>query len=295
MTLKKKTSLLSDSRFPAFIRDNPEYDMLRRFLQSYFESLEQEGGASFEINNARENSDVDTTTESYLLRMFQELCPNLPKNIISDKRFLLKHSRELYEKKGTPDSFKMLFRILFNEFISLKYPNENILRASDGIWNQPVSMQVHMSGPVNDVLSLVNQEITAINGSGVVRNFIRQIRHLGDSVYEIVIDKQKNLQFFVNDVVSSNGMTGYILPSPTKIEILKAGKKFTPGQLIKLDIDTSVGTLAKVISTTSDGAIKKIQIIKFGKGYGNDGKSRNECHPYRGINMEYFRAAGRRV
>ena len=28
---------------------------------------------------------------------------------------------------------------------------------------------------------------------------------------------------------------------------------------------------------------------------GNDGKSRNECHPYRGINMEYFRAAGRRV
>lgn len=271
MTLKKKTSLLSDSRFPTFIRDNPEYDMLRRFLQSYFESLEQEGGASFEINNARENSDVDTTTESYLLRMFQELCPNLPKNIISDKRFLLKHSRELYEKKGTPDSFKMLFRILFNEFISLKYPNENILRASDGIWNQPVAIQVLItSAQTIDVLNLVNKEIITVNGSGLARNFIRQVRYLGNYTYEFKLDKQKNINFNINDTITSDGISGIVLPCPNTIQIIKAGKKFTPGQLIKLDIEGGTGTLAKVLDTTADGGIKKVKIIKFGTGYTSD-------------------------
>lgn len=271
MTLKKKTSLLSDSRFPAFIRDNPDYDMMRRFVQSYFESLEQEGQASFEILNSRENSDIDSTTDNYLSRMYKELCPNLPKNILSDKRFLLKHSRELYEKKGTPDSFKMLFRILFNQFISLKYPNENILRASDGIWNQPVGMQVIVSGsPKSEVLSLVNQEITTVNGSGLVRNFIRQVRHLGGYTYEFVIDKQKNVQFFVNDKFTANGVNGFVIPAPTKIEIIKAGKKFTPGQLIKLDIDGSKGTIAKVKTIGPEGAIKTLQIIKFGTGYNSD-------------------------
>ena len=41
MSLIKKTSILSDSRFPSFIRGNPEFDMLRRFIKSYFESIEE--------------------------------------------------------------------------------------------------------------------------------------------------------------------------------------------------------------------------------------------------------------
>lgn len=272
MTINKKTSLLSDSRFPTFIRGNPDFDMLRRFVQSYFESLESEGMPSFELSNSRENSDVDSTTSAFLDRFYQTLCPHLPKNLMADKRFLLKHSRELYQKKGTPDSFKLLFRVIFNEFISLKYPNENILRASDGIWNQPIAIQVLITSgnPTQEVLNLVNHEITTINGSGIVRNFIRQVRHISGNTFEFRIDKQKNIHFLINDTVQSNGITGIVEPTPSTIKIIKAGKKFTPGQLLKIDIDGGVGTLAKVIQTNSEGGIKKLSIIKFGYGYSTD-------------------------
>lgn len=268
MELTKKTSLLSDSRFPAFIRGNPEFDMLRRFTQSYFESLEEEGKASHEISYARENSDVDSTTTKFLDRFYEMLCPEMPKAIKSDKRLLLKHSRELYQKKGTPDSFKLLFRVVFNETINLKYPNENILRASDGIWTQPVAIHVVIGNtPSATVLGLSNKEIICNNDTGIVRNIIRQVRQLDDNTYEFRIDKQKNTRFYANNTVKIGNISGIVVPCVNNIIIIKAGRKFKQGQLIKVDIGDGTGTLAKVNSVDSLGGIKSIKIIKFGLGY----------------------------
>jgi len=268
MELTKKTSLLSDSRFPAFIRGNPEFDMLRRFTQSYFESLEEEGKASHEISYARENSDVDSTTTKFLDRFYEMLCPEMPKAIKSDKRLLLKHSRELYQKKGTHDSFKLLFRVVFNETINLKYPNENILRASDGIWTQPVAIHVVIGNtPSATVLGLSNKEIICNNDTGIVRNIIRQVRQLDDNTYEFRIDKQKNTRFYANNTVKIGNISGIVVPCANNITIIKAGRKFKQGQLIKVDIGDGTGTLAKVNSVDSLGGIKSIKIIKFGLGY----------------------------
>ena len=275
MSLIKKTSILSDSRFPSFIRGNPEFDMLRRFIKSYFESIEEVGKPNYELLYARENTDVDTVTSEFLDKFYSSLCPELPINILADKRLLLKHSRELYQKKGTPDSFKLLFKLLYNEVINIKYPSENILRTSDGKWNQTVAIHVVFPEEVSEktIIGLVGQEITITKKTGIIRNVVTQIRKIAyNNVYEVTLDKQKNLLFEVGDTVSIGGIACSVLPSTQSIKILKQGRNFKIGQIIKLDIDDRVNniSLAKITDVTSIGGIKSIKIIKFGSGYNAD-------------------------
>ncbi len=274
MALIKKTSIISDSRFPSFVRGNPEFDTLRRFVKSYFESIEEVGKANYELSYAQENSDVDSVTSEFLDTFYSSLCPELPVNILADKRLLLKHSRELYQKKGTPDSFKLLFKILYNENINIKYPSENILRASDGKWNQ--SQSIHVTFPNIDekvIYGLVGREFSVRNASGVTRNTIIQVRKiLGTEIYEISVDKQKNTRFSIGDSFFIDDITGTIVPSTQSLKILKQGRNFKVGQIIKLDVKDGSGTgsLAKITEVTSIGGIKNVKIIKFGSGYNAD-------------------------
>ena len=275
MALIKKTSILSDSRFPSFIRGNPEFDMLRRFIKSYFESIEEVGKPNYELLYAQENTDVDTVTSEFLDKFYSSLCPELPINILADKRLLLKHSRELYQKKGTPDSFKLLFKLLYNETINIKYPSENILRASDGKWNQTVAIHVVFPTEVSEkvIIGLVGQEMTVTKKTGIIRNVVIQIRKISyNNLYEITIDKQKNIRFEVGDTVTIGGVSCSVLPSTQSVKILKQGRNFKIGQIIKLDIDDRVNdiSLAKITDVTSIGGIKSIKIIKFGSGYNAD-------------------------
>ena len=274
MALIKKTSIISDSRFPSFVRGNPEFDTLRRFVKSYFESIEEVGKANYELSYAQDNSDVDSVTSEFLDTFYSSLCPELPVNILADKRLLLKHSRELYQKKGTPDSFKLLFKILYNENINIKYPSENILRASDGKWNQ--SQSIHVTFPNIDekvVYGLVGREFSVRNESGVTRNTIIQVRKIiGTDIYEISVDKQKNIRFSIGDSFYIDDITGTIVPSTQSLKILKQGRNFKVGQIIKLDVKDGSGTgsLAKITEVTSIGGIKNAKIIKFGSGYNAD-------------------------
>lgn len=270
MELIKKTSLFSDSNFPLYVRDDQNFDMLRRFVKSYFESLEVPGAANYELTNARENSDIDTTTEEFLDRFYQILCPDLPTKIKADKRLLLKHARELYQKKGTPDSFHLLFKILFNETITLKYPGDYVLRGSDGIWNQPVAIRaVFGNTPEADVLNTVNKEVIAINANGIIRNNVVSVKRLKkSSVYEILIENQKNKRFFVGDTIKIGGtIEGVIVPSVESVRIMKTGKNFKKGQPLFLNLGDATGTIVKVTSVDDAGRILAVKIIRYGTEY----------------------------
>ena len=272
MDIIKKTSLLSDSRFPTFVRGNSDFDLLRKFIKSYFESVEESKQASHEITYARENSDIDSTTEEFLERFYSTLCPDLPKNIKANKRLLLKHSRELYQKKGTPESFHLLFRILFNDTISLRYPSEYILRASDGIWNQPTSIRVtFVNIPEDKILGLIYEDIYCKNKTGIVRNVVLDVKKVKNSdVYEIYIDNKKGTGFNIGDTVTIDGITGTVAPTLTDVKILSRGKKFKLGETILLDVGPTKDTVVKVTKIDSGGSILKTKIINYGVNYTND-------------------------
>jgi len=133
----QKTSLLINRQVPEFVRE--EHPNFIAFLEAYYEFLENKQGSqknnlTTEAKKLRNVSDVDLSIGQFEDNFFNTFASLIPRNVEVDKGILLKHILPLYLAKGSEKSFKLLFRLLFNEEVDIIQPKTSILRASDGKW-----------------------------------------------------------------------------------------------------------------------------------------------------------------
>ena len=76
----------------------------------------------------------------------------------TSKRNLIKSIRDLYSAKGTSEGHKLFMRLLLGETASIFYPNQYMLKVSNGDWRQKTTMRVETIGSAAD--EIVNQVIT---------------------------------------------------------------------------------------------------------------------------------------
>jgi hypothetical protein len=140
--MDQKTSLLINRQVPEFVRE--EYPLFISFLEAYYQFLEKEqftNGVSqkndltTKSKDLRYVSDIDYSLDQFEQEFFDTFIPLLPAETAVNKDFLIKNILPLYQSKGTEKSFQFFFRLLFNEDISIEYPRNQILRASDGNWS----------------------------------------------------------------------------------------------------------------------------------------------------------------
>ena len=132
-----KTSLLVNRQVPEFIRD--EYPLFITFLEAYYEYLETKQGTQLNdltqrAKDLRYISDVDESIADFENNFFNTYATLLPKDVQVDKAFLIKNVLPLYLAKGNEKSFKLLFRMLFNDEVDIILPKNSVLRVSDGKW-----------------------------------------------------------------------------------------------------------------------------------------------------------------
>lgn len=132
--LSKKNSLLIPSQLPAFIREDPNYSNFVLFLQAYYEWMEEQGGALYESKNIPNYYDVDKTLDSFLTYFRTEFLSLFPEETIVDQRKLIKYSKQIFGSKGTPSSFRFLFRVLFGSDVEVFNTKDFVFKASDGKW-----------------------------------------------------------------------------------------------------------------------------------------------------------------
>ena len=126
-SITNKTSSVVEQQFPQHIReDGPN---LTAFVKGYYEYLEQSNNALETSKNLLNYQDVDNTYDKYLEFIQREIMPNIPRDVLVDKKHLAKHIKQLYRSKGSEQSYKLLFRLLYNEEIDFYYPGDDILRA----------------------------------------------------------------------------------------------------------------------------------------------------------------------
>lgn len=128
-----KTSLLINRQVPEFVRE--EYPLFITFLEAYYEFLETENGVYNKGRDLRFLSDVDVSLNEFENNFFNSFLPFIPKDASLNKETLIKNILPLYLSKGSENSYKLLFRMLFNDEISIESPGKNILIASDGRWS----------------------------------------------------------------------------------------------------------------------------------------------------------------
>jgi len=142
------------------------------FFEAYYEWMEQRGGINDKTFNLTDYRSVDTTVDEYIEYFRNEFLVTIPTTVLADKRLLAKHIRDFYRAKGTEKSYKFLFRILFNEDVSVSYPKLNVIRASDGKWQEDIAIKTSFSGTTINLDALTSCKLVGVTSgaTAVVEN-----------------------------------------------------------------------------------------------------------------------------
>ena len=136
----RKTSTRIERQIPEFIREYYTNDsgdnLFVLFIKAYYEWAEQTGQFDYYIRNSKDFFDVDSvffanTFEQFKSYFFKQFLPGIPKNVLVNKQLLFKHGKEFYLNKGNENSFKFLFKILYNDDITVFIPSTKVLTFSD--------------------------------------------------------------------------------------------------------------------------------------------------------------------
>lgn len=176
--------------------------------------------------------DPSQTSEGVLEFFKKEFYPNIRKSSTTDLRKFIQHLKDFYRSKGSENSFRTLFRILYGqENVDFYFPKTDLLKVSDGKWSQDVVVQLIYDATY---LSFNGLTITGISSGSTA---------------------------FVSNVTDRKLGTIPII----ELVLTNTSGSFTLGETITAT--TAAGT---VISATITGQLTDITINDGGAGYNND-------------------------
>ena len=164
-SVKAKVSTVVGNQIPDFITDDSAN--FKQFLEAYYEWMQTVYLPQSHLENIR---DIDTTVDMFIEHFKNEIMQPIPEGVLSDKRLLAKRIQDIYRSKGTEQSYKFLFRILFNEDAELFFPKTALLRPSSGTWSANTVIRI-TSTTGGSPLELVGATISQVQpvGDGTFR------------------------------------------------------------------------------------------------------------------------------
>ena len=265
MLHKGKVSSTIESQIPSHIKE--DYPLFVQFIKHYYEFLEQPDGALGALGKLIYNKGIDDMPSEFVVKLKQELA--LPLSIAQkDSNVFSKNIKDLYLAKGTEESIRILFRLLFNEEVLISYPKEQILRASDGKWSQESFITVERND--GDLpLDLLDYTIR-IHSDGTSYNIVpKKVEKVSPTAFRIYFSFLFVLNITEGDRVeglSSNldvFFVGKVVASPNKINILVPGTRWQVGKVFNLD-GSVVPSIARATKVGPSGELLQAEIIQYG-------------------------------
>lgn len=219
------------SNIPQYIVE--EYPKFFDFIAAYYEWVEQKENPVGYIRNLKDNLDIDQSIDEFVERFKAEVLSDIPNDALTDKRTYLKFIDDIKSTKGSEESFKLLFRLLYGENISLYYPKEDILRVSDGKWiKNEIYLYVTDSGnPVDQYQNTIITQTRNLGGGD-----IEEALGLVSNVRTLNINNYKMIRLTLSDVVGefvygypvtiNNTYNEYIYPAVNGVTITTPGTDY---------------------------------------------------------------------
>ena len=300
-----KTSLRIPSQLPEFIRDDLNYETFVAFVQAYYEWLELSNtanantiiattsgqGVTYGSKNLLNYSDVDSSLDGFLQYYVNDFLPYFPEDALADKAKTLKIAKQLYQTKGTPASYKLLFRLLYNSDAQLLMTGDLVFRASAGEWYVPKYLKVKGDAILwltagmesyrvfgESSKSFATIEKVILNGTKC-DVYISNIERLFTSGENVIVVDSNNQIVYVKDglivptgTAGSSTVTGKIVGAISTINIDPnyRGTTYNVGDPIVvyggLASNNVFGATAEIAEVTK-GSIQRINTMNGGYGY----------------------------
>ena len=121
-----------DDLVPEHVSHN--YPGMMHALKVYCDFLEHTNNAGHYLNTIDIQRDIDRIESNLLQQLQKEVGVAIPRTFAADPRHLYKRLTAYYRSRGTPESIKDFFQILFNDEVELYFPKDDMLVPSDGKW-----------------------------------------------------------------------------------------------------------------------------------------------------------------
>lgn len=280
-TTNSKISNLVASQVPFFVRN--DHDTFVKFLEAYYEYVEQSGKVVERAKNLPAYADIDRTVDEFTEYFYKTYLLKIPRNILADKSLVLKHIKDFYTARGTEKSIEFLLRILLGEEnAEFYYPKRDVLKASDGKWFVEKSIKIEdvkINGVPNTSVNVI-QNFKSRKISGNTSNAYAiveraEVYYEGDVlIYELKISNQYktfNAGETIFTLFDDNGVTKSITANLFKgfintVEVTTPGTGYKVGDVVSIESLTGTGGNIIVSSVTS-GNIVSLGIIRGGAGF----------------------------
>ena len=271
--VKAKVSTVVGKQLPEFVREDHPYFI--NFLEAYYEWLE----VNYKPRDLENIIDIDSTVDEYVEHFADQFAALMPKNMAGDRRLVMKHAKEIYLAKGTPKSYDLLFRLMFNESPQeIYYPKKDMLRASDGKWQQQNIIRGYdvEGDSFNLIGQVIYQDPVSFGDAGAQARIESIVKYnVGvELITEINLsDSNKFGVFQPNQLAyglsTVDGTRVYVrlIPMITSLEVTSGGKYYVGGDKIIVDESTGIPATAVATIDDTDGSITNIKVTNGGLGY----------------------------
>ena len=243
---------------------------LIEFLKEYYKFLNQDEGPSHILNNILANRDLDTVVDAFLGLVEKELGGGFTTKLVANKTNLYKNIVQFYQAKGSTESFRLLFRLLYDTEIDISFPKEKILIASDGRWVQQTSIFIEITE--GDPFDLFANIIEISTPTRVIEVEVERIKRVDETMYyEIFITRDNNTGAIVTGAtIDAYGVKATVVNSLNIGEIISKGSGFETAQYVDIVEGSGTGTKLKVSVVGDGGTLESFKFISFGVGYSSE-------------------------
>ena len=207
----------------------------------------------------------ESTVDNYERYLKDELYPSLPSTVLAEKELATPLFREFFQSKSNEESYKFLFRLLFGETISIRFPGEDILRISDGDFDKPQILRAVNS---SDIFDFLNKTIRG-NSSGAIAT-VTEVKVITVGTTEVAEMSLKLVSgtFSAGETivdVNDNTLTATLFGMVVSTTINDAGSGYEVGDNITITGDGS--DAAATVSSIQNAPINSITVNTEGQGY----------------------------
>ena len=243
---------------------------LIEFLKEYYNFINENEGPSNVLNNVLANKDLDTVVDAFIQLVEKEIGAGFTTKLAANKINLYKNLIQFYQAKGSVESFKLLFRLLYDTDIDISFPKEKILIASDGRWLQQNSIFIELTE--GNAFDLFANIVRLTTSERIITIEVERIKRIDETnYYEIFITKDINTNSIVEGAaIDEYGVKATVIKSLNMYEVISKGSGFDVAQFVDIVENTATGAKIKVTKINGSGALEDIKFISFGVNYSDE-------------------------
>jgi hypothetical protein len=135
-----------------FVKEYPDFV---EFLTTYYEFLESDQGLDRMVERLRDVRNADIAQGDYIERMMCEYGEGFPDLGTLTDANALKLFHMWFKSKGNQEAIEAYFRLFLNTEAEVIYPKDNMLRVSDGNWDNDAQRWEDQQGHISETTMVI--------------------------------------------------------------------------------------------------------------------------------------------